>query len=162
MTKDQREIQRKLRIPRYAYEIGHVAETRLYFGILRTSFYRRRQASVERGEPRFFNARPVPKRHSTRTSPEREEIVLCLRRKKPSRSDAGHLVFVTRPWHSDARCHCVEDLAARRIKLPPLRDPHAQGSYEALPSARSIRGVERCGSGRLFKDRPAYLLSNLM
>ena len=32
MNKDQREIQRKLRILRYAEEIGHVAKACLYFG----------------------------------------------------------------------------------------------------------------------------------
>jgi len=38
MTKDQRDIQRKLRILGYAEEIGHVARTCRYFGIGRTSF----------------------------------------------------------------------------------------------------------------------------
>ena len=33
MNKDQREIQRKLRILRYAEELGHVAKTCRYFGI---------------------------------------------------------------------------------------------------------------------------------
>jgi hypothetical protein len=33
MTTDQREIQRKLRILRYAEEIGHVAKTCRYFGV---------------------------------------------------------------------------------------------------------------------------------
>ena len=33
MTKDQREIQRKLRILRYGEEIGHVAKPCRYFGI---------------------------------------------------------------------------------------------------------------------------------
>ncbi len=33
MTKDQREIQRKLRILRHAEEIGHVAKICRYFGI---------------------------------------------------------------------------------------------------------------------------------
>ncbi len=40
MSKEQREIQRKLRILRYAEEIGHVAKTCRYFGIGRASFYR--------------------------------------------------------------------------------------------------------------------------
>ena len=50
MTKDQREIQRKLRIQRYAEETGHVAKTCRYFGIGRASFYRWRKAYAERGE----------------------------------------------------------------------------------------------------------------
>ena len=40
MNKDQREIQRKLRILRYAEDIGHVAKTCRYFGIGRSSIYR--------------------------------------------------------------------------------------------------------------------------
>ena len=48
MTKDQREIQRKLRILRYAEEIGHVAKTCRHFGIGRTSFYRWRKDYAER------------------------------------------------------------------------------------------------------------------
>ncbi|MBU2866525.1 helix-turn-helix domain-containing protein, partial [Pacificibacter marinus] len=50
MNKDQREIQRKLRILRYAEEIGHVAKACRYFGIGRASFYRWRKAYAERGE----------------------------------------------------------------------------------------------------------------
>jgi transposase InsO family protein len=80
MTKDQREIQRKLRILRYAEEIGHVAKTCRYFGIGRTSFYRWRKDYAERGEAGLINAPPIPKRHANRTSPEREEKVLHLRR----------------------------------------------------------------------------------
>jgi transposase-like protein len=49
MNKDQREIQRKLRILRYAEELGHVAKTCRYFGIGRSRFYRWRQAYAERG-----------------------------------------------------------------------------------------------------------------
>ena len=33
MTKDQREIQRKLRILRHAEETGHIAKTCRYFGV---------------------------------------------------------------------------------------------------------------------------------
>lgn len=38
-NKDQREIQRKLRILRYADEIGQAAKTCWYRGVGRTSFY---------------------------------------------------------------------------------------------------------------------------
>ena len=48
MNKDQREIQRKLRILRYAEEIGHVAKACRYFGIGRASFYRWRKAYAEK------------------------------------------------------------------------------------------------------------------
>jgi len=81
MNKDQREIQRKLRILRYAEEIGHVAKTCRYFGIGRSSFYRWRQAYAERGEAGLVNAPPIPKWHANRTPPEREEKVIYLRQK---------------------------------------------------------------------------------
>ena len=45
MNNEQREIQRKLRILRYAEETGHVAKTCRYFGIGRASFYRWRQST---------------------------------------------------------------------------------------------------------------------
>jgi transposase len=81
MINDKREIQRKLRILRYAEEIDHVAKTCRYFGIGRASFYRWRKAYAERGEAGLINAPPIPKWHANRTSPEREEKVLHLRRK---------------------------------------------------------------------------------
>ncbi len=81
MNKDQREIQRKLRILRYADEIGSVVKACRYFGVGRSSFYRWRQAYAERGEAGLINAPPIPKWHANRTSPEREEKVLYLRRK---------------------------------------------------------------------------------
>ena len=73
MDKNKREIQRKLRILRYADEIGHVAKTCRYFGIGRASFYRWRKAYSERGEAGLINAPPIPKWHANRPPPEREE-----------------------------------------------------------------------------------------
>ena len=81
MKKDQREIQRKLRILQYADEIGSVVKACRYFGVGRSSFYRWRQAYAERGEVGLINAPPIPKWHANRTSLEREEKVLYLRRK---------------------------------------------------------------------------------
>ena len=81
MNKDKGEIQRKLRILRYADEIGHVAKACRYFGIGRASFYRWRKANSERGEAGLVNAPPIPKWHANRTSPEYEEKVIYLRRK---------------------------------------------------------------------------------
>jgi transposase-like protein len=81
MSKDQREIERKLRILRYAEEIGHVAKACRYFGIGRSSFNRWRQAYAERSEAGLVNAPPIPKWLANATPPEREEKVLYLRRK---------------------------------------------------------------------------------
>ena len=81
MNNEQREIQRKLRILRYGEETGHVAKTCLYFGIGRTSFYRRRQSYKKYGEDGLINRPPVPKWHANRTPIEIEEKVLHQRRK---------------------------------------------------------------------------------
>ena len=81
MNNEQREIQRKLRILRYAEETGHVAKTCRYFGIGRTSFYRWRQSYEKYGEDGLINRPPVPKWHANRTPIEIEEKVLHLRRK---------------------------------------------------------------------------------
>ena len=81
MSKDQREIERKLRILRYAEEIGHVAKACRYFGIGRSGFNRWRQAYAERSEAGLVNAPPIPKWLANATPPEREEKVLYLRRK---------------------------------------------------------------------------------
>lgn len=81
MNKDQREIQRKLRILQHAEATGHVAKTCRYFGVGRSSFYRWRQAYAEQGEAGLVNAPPIPKWHANRTPLEIEEKVLHLRRK---------------------------------------------------------------------------------
>ena len=109
MTQDRREIQRKLRIFRYADEIGHVAKTCRYFGVGRSSFCRWRQAYEARGEAGLINAPPLPKSHANRTPPEREEKVLCLRRKY-------HLGPMRIVWYLE-RCHDIKmsDATVSRI-----------------------------------------------
>ena len=81
MNKDQREIQRKLRILRYADEIGHVAKACRYFGIGRASFYRWRTAYQKHGENGLINRPSILKQHYNRTPVEIEEKVLHLRSK---------------------------------------------------------------------------------
>ena len=44
MTKEDRDIQRKLKVLRHAGKIGDVARTCRYFGVGRSSFYRWRTA----------------------------------------------------------------------------------------------------------------------
>jgi len=50
MNRDQREIQRKLRVLEHADKIGDVSKTCRYFGIGRATFYRWRKAYSETGE----------------------------------------------------------------------------------------------------------------
>jgi transposase-like protein len=55
MSKDQREIARKLRILRHAEQTGHVARTCRYFGVGRSSFYRWREAYRKHGDAGLVN-----------------------------------------------------------------------------------------------------------
>ena len=73
MNKDQREIQYKFWIIRHAENTGHVAKTCRYFGINRSSFYLWRQTCADRGEAGLINTPPIPKWHTNRTFPAREE-----------------------------------------------------------------------------------------
>ena len=81
MSKDRREIARKLRILRHAEETGDVAKTCRYFGIGRSSFYRWRDAYRKGCEEALANKPPIPKWHANRTPIEIEEKVLHLRSK---------------------------------------------------------------------------------
>lgn len=81
INKDQREIQRKMRILRHAEETGHISKTCRYFGIGRSSFYRWKAAFSKDGEEGLVNRPPVPKWRANRTPIEIEEKVLHLRRK---------------------------------------------------------------------------------
>ena len=81
MNKDRREIQRKLRILRYADEIDHVAKACRYFGIGRASFYRWRAAYQKHGENGLINRPSIPKQHYNQTPVGIEEKILHLRSK---------------------------------------------------------------------------------
>jgi transposase-like protein len=60
MTRDEREIRRKLRVLEHADKIGDVSKPCRYFGIGRASFYRWRDAYRMDGEAGLVNARSVP------------------------------------------------------------------------------------------------------
>ncbi len=61
MSKDRREIQRKMRTLQRAEETGHVAKACHYFGIGRTSFYRWKAAFPKDGEEGLINRPAIPK-----------------------------------------------------------------------------------------------------
>ena len=76
MKKEDRDIQRKLKVLRHAKKIGDVGKTCRYFGIGRSSFYRWRAAYEQRGEAGLINAKPIPKNPANQTPPEIVEKVL--------------------------------------------------------------------------------------
>ncbi len=61
MTREEHDIQRKLKVLRHAEKTGQVARTCRYFGVDRSSFYRWKAAYERRGEAGLVNAKPIPK-----------------------------------------------------------------------------------------------------
>ena len=55
MNDQQREIQRRLRVIKYAEKLGNVRKTCRYFGIPRSTFYRWKRAYDECGESGLAN-----------------------------------------------------------------------------------------------------------
>jgi len=109
MTKEDRDIQRKLKVLRHAEKIGDVGKTCRYFGIGRSSFYRWRAAYEQRGEAGLINAKPIPKNPANQTPPEIVEKVLYLRSKY-------HLGSIRIVWYL-ARYHgiTISDAGVTRI-----------------------------------------------
>ena len=56
MIKEDRDIQRKLKVLRHAEKIGDVGKTCRYFGIGRSSFYRWKASFEQNGEAGLINA----------------------------------------------------------------------------------------------------------
>jgi transposase-like protein len=109
MTKEDRDIQRKLKVLRHAEKTGHVARTCRYFGVGRSSFYRWRTAYKQRGEAGLVNAKPIPKNPANQTPPEIVDKVLYLRSKY-------HLGSIRIVWYL-ARYHgiIISDAGVTRI-----------------------------------------------
>ena len=81
MTKEQRDIKRKLKVIKYATEIGHVSKACRYYGISRSSFYKWKKDYEQQGEAGLVNSKPCPINIPLRKHSEIEEKVLHLRRK---------------------------------------------------------------------------------
>ncbi len=81
MTREERDIQRKLKGLRHAEKMGHVARTCRYFGVGRSSFYRWKAAYDQCGEAGLINQKPIPNNPANQTPPEIVENVLYLRSK---------------------------------------------------------------------------------
>ena len=81
MTQAQRDIKRKLKVLRYAEEIGNVLRACQYFGISRESYYRWNKALTNKGEAGLVNSKPCPENPKLRTPKHIEEKVIYLRKK---------------------------------------------------------------------------------
>jgi transposase len=109
MTKEDRDIQRKLKVLRHAKKSGYVARTCRYFGVGRSSFYRWKAAYEQRGEAGLINEKPVPKNPANQTPLEIVEKVHYLRSKY-------HLGSIRIVWYL-ARYHGIKisDAGVTRI-----------------------------------------------
>ena len=154
MNKDQREIQRKLRILQHAEEIGSVVKTCRYFGISRSGFYRWKDAYAKDGEAGLINRPSIPKQHYNRTPIEIEEKVLHLRRKY-------HLGPIRIVWYME-RYHNINIASATvsRIlkrngmsRLPRgtrLRKVHTKRYNKQVPIAWQAIAQQ------MLRERPSY------
>ncbi len=82
MTQAERDIKRKLRVLKYAKEVGNISKACRYFGVSREGFYKWKRAYEEFGEPGLVNRKPgvTSENHPFRTSPEIEEKIVYLRK----------------------------------------------------------------------------------
>ena len=126
MSRDQREVTRKLRILQHTEETGHVAKTCRYFGIGRSSFYRCRDACRKHDDAGLANRPPIPKWYANRTPIEIEEKILHLRSKYHS---GPMLVPGTLPWHQDIRRNGLTDAQAQWRQ--PTAEPPSQCATES-------------------------------
>ena len=136
MSKDKREIARKLRLLRHAEETGHVAKTCRYFGVGKCSFYRWRAAYRQHGEAGLVNRPPIPKWHANRTPLEIEEKVLHLR----SKYYLGPMRIV---WYL-ARYHGIKISRYQDIKI----------SDATVSRMLKRHGVKRLPRGTRLRVRP--------
>ena len=60
MNKEDRDIQRKLKVLRHAEKTDHLARTCRYFGVGRSSLYRWKAAYEQSSEAGQVNAKPIP------------------------------------------------------------------------------------------------------
>ena len=82
MTREQRDINRKLRVLNYAKEVNNVSKACRYFGISREIFYRWKRAYEKNGELGLINRKPGPTYENSphRLADEIIEKILYLRK----------------------------------------------------------------------------------
>ncbi len=93
MTKEDRDIHRKLKVLRHAEKIGDVARTCRYFGVGRSSFYRWKAAYDQYGEAGLVNAKPIPKNPANQTPLEIVDKVLYVNRRSNGTPFGGLSAF---------------------------------------------------------------------
>jgi transposase len=80
MNDQQREIQRRLHVIKYAEKLGNVRKACRYFGIARSTFYRWKRAYEKYGESGLANQSTAPHHHPRQLAQEVIDKVIHLRR----------------------------------------------------------------------------------
>ena len=125
MTQSQRDIRRKLKVLRYAEEIGNVSKACRYFGISREPYYCWKRALANKGEAGLVNSKPYPENPKLRTPQKIEEKILYLRL-------TYHFGQQRISWYLKryAQFHWhFEDLGMRHVYIKP-RTPKLNGKVE--------------------------------
>jgi len=81
MKQEERDFKRKLKVLKYAADIGHVSKACRYFGVSRASFYLWKKAYEQQGEAGLINSKPCPVNIPSHTPFNIENKILHLRRK---------------------------------------------------------------------------------
>jgi len=74
------DIRRKLKVLKYAQEIGNVSKACRYYGVSRETYYQWKRAYQKRGQEGLINEKPCPENRKLRTPLPIEELILHLRK----------------------------------------------------------------------------------
>jgi len=78
--KAKQDIRRKLKVLKYAKEIGNVSKACRYYGVSRESCYQWKRAYKAQGEAGLINNRPCPENPTLRMRKEIEGKIIHLRK----------------------------------------------------------------------------------
>jgi transposase len=109
MLSTEREVQRRLKVLRYAEDTGNIRKTCRYFGLGRTTFYRWKRAYDKQGEAGLIKKPTIPKSHPRTIPPEIVEKVLHLRR-------TYHLGPIRIVWYLE-RYHAIKIIDASVYRI---------------------------------------------
>lgn len=98
MTKEDRDIQRKLKVLRHAEKTGDVAKTCRYYGVGQSSFYRWKTSYDQRGEAGLVDASPFQRTSQPNSARDRRQSPLPAKQISP-RVDQDRLVPSALPRH---------------------------------------------------------------
>lgn len=131
MTKEDRDIQRKLKVLRHAAQAGHVAKTCRHFGVGRSSFYRWKAAYDQRGEAGLVNAKPIPKNPANRRHPRSSKrSFTCVANITSGRSGSSGTGALSR--HHNLRRRRNTHSAPQWRSSPAAWNAHAQSPHQVL------------------------------